>query len=251
MAKVLHDWLASDLARLHGRPMRWLAERYFCRDPARPCYSDAGYFFPPADGVVLYVKEIDPAADIIEIKGKGYTLRDALRDPGFPRRCLVVGIFMTFYDVHINRIPYSGRLCYREVEAIDTYNYPMIEVEKDLLHELAPYTRNAGYLFNNQRVVNRIFSVDLGQEYYVLQVADYDVGCITPYSIKQNQAFAQNQRFSMIRYGSQVDLIIPLSPSFELEPLLAAGMHVEAGVDPLVRVHPRTAPPPPPPQPHP
>lgn len=242
MTKTLHDWLASDLERLRRRPMRWLAERYFCRDPARPLYSDASYFFPPADGVVLYAKEVDPITDIVDIKGKGYTLRDALRDPGFAQRCLVVGIFMTFYDVHINRIPFSGRLCYRELDALDTYNYPMLDVEKDLLDELSPDTRKAGYLFNNQRVVNRIFSIDLGQHYYVLQVADYDVGCITPYSIKQNQAFAQNQRFSMIRYGSQVDLIIPLSPSYEFEALLGAGMHVEAGIDPLVRVSPRTAP---------
>ena len=143
---------------------------------------------------------------------------------------------MTFYDVHINRIPYAGRLCYRELDSIDTYNYPMIEVEKDLLEELAPYTRNAGYLFNNQRVVNRIFSIDLEQHYYVLQVADYDVDCITPFTLKQNQAFAQNERFSMIRYGSQVDLIIPISGRYTLTPLLDAGMHVEAGVDPLVRI---------------
>lgn len=60
--------------------------------------------------------------------------------------------------------------------------------------------------------MNRIFSIELGQHCYVLQVADYDVDCITPFRLKQNQPFAQNQRFSQIRYGSQVDLILPLSP---------------------------------------
>jgi phosphatidylserine decarboxylase len=48
--------------------------------------------------------------------------------------------------------------------------------------------------------------------------------------------FAQNQRFSMIRYGSQVDLIIPLSEQYLYTPVLGAAMHVEAGLDPLVRI---------------
>jgi phosphatidylserine decarboxylase len=236
MAKTLHDWLSSDVERVRGKPMRWLSERYFFRDPMRPVYSDPAYFFPPADGILLYAMEVAPDEKIIDIKGRPYSLRTALRDPMFGKRCLVVGIFMTFYDVHVNRIPYAGRLCYRELDAIDTYNFPMIYVEKDILEELAPYTRRADYLMNNQRVVNRIFSIDLGQHYYVLQVADYDVDSITPFRLKQNQAFAQNERFSMIRYGSQVDLIVPLSERFTLKPMLGEGMHVEAGVDPLVRI---------------
>ena len=216
--------------------MRWLSEQYFFRDPSRAIYSDSTYFFPPADGIILYSKEVDSVEDIIEIKGKPYTLREAMRNDAYSQKSLVIGIFMTFYDVHINRIPYAGHLCYRELDSIDTYNYPMIEVEKDLLDEVVPYARNAGYLFNNQRVINRIFNLDLKQYYYVLQVADYDVDSITPFKLKQNQPFAQNQRFSQIRYGSQVDLIIPLSEHFEFEPLLQPGMHVEGGVDPLVRI---------------
>ena len=112
----------------------------------------------------------------------------------------------------------------------------MINVEHDLFDEVIPYTRNAEYLFNNQRVLNKIFSIDLQDSYYVLQVSDYDVDSITPFRLKQNQHFAQNERFSQIRYGSQVDLIVPLSEHHNYEPLLRAGMHVEAGIDPLVRI---------------
>ncbi len=242
MAKTLHAWLEEDVAAVRAKPMRWLSEQYFFRDPSRPLYSDPGFFFPPADGIILYATPVSPDAELVQIKGRPYALRTALRDPTFDRECLVVGIFMTFYDVHVNRVPYAGRLNYRELDPIDTFNYPMIEVEKDLLEELAPYTRRAGYLFNNQRVVNRIFSIDLGQAYYVLQVADYDVDCITPFRLKQNQPYSQNQRFSQIRYGSQVDLIIPLSPRWVFTPLLGVGMHVEAGVDPLVRIAARPAP---------
>ena len=239
MAKSLRAWLESDVEQVHDRPMRWLSGEYFFRDPVRPMYSDPNYFFPPADGVVLYARQVAPDQAIVDIKGRAYSLQTALRDARFDAECLVIGIFMTFYDVHVNRIPYAGRLVYRELDPISTLNDPMIGVEKDLLDELRPYTRHAAYLFNNQRVVNRIFSMDLRQHYYVLQVADYDVDCITPFRLKQNQCFAQNERFSQIRYGSQVDLIIPLSDHWTFTPLLGEGMHVEAGIDPLVRITPK------------
>jgi phosphatidylserine decarboxylase len=236
MAKTLKEWLETDVAKLRDKPMRWLSEQFFFRDPARPLYSDPELFFAPADGIVLYARQVSPEQEIIDIKGMPYSLRAALRDDRFSDKCLVIGIFMTFYDVHVNRIPYTGRLRYRELEPIDTFNYPMLEVEKDLLNEVTPYTRNAHYLFNNQRVINAVFSIELLQYYYILQVADYDVDSITPFVLKQNQMFSQNQRFSQIRYGSQVDLIIPLSEHFDFSVLVEPGLHVEAGIDPLVRI---------------
>ena len=236
MAKTLQEWLETDVAAVRDKPMRWISEQYFFRDPNRPVFSDSACFYPPADGIILYVKEVEADEAIIDIKGRSYSLQTAMRDRHFNRRSLVIGIFMTFFDVHINRIPYAGRLCYRELDTIDTFNYPMIDVEHDLLEDVTPYTRNADYLFNNQRVLNRIFSMDLRDTYYILQVADYDVDAITPFRLKQNQHFAQNERFSQIRYGSQVDLIIPLSARYNYRPLQDAGIHVEAGIDPLVRI---------------
>jgi phosphatidylserine decarboxylase len=236
MAKTLTEWYETEVSEVRDKPMKWLSEQYFFRDPNRPVFSDTGYFFPPADGIVLYAQRVEPDQGIINIKGKDYSLQTAMRDTAYSKPSLVVGIFMTFFDVHINRVPYPGTLCYRELDTIDTYNYPMLYVEKDLLDNIVPYTRNADYLFNNQRIINRIYSMQLKQEYYVLQVADYDVDCIMPFKLKQNQPFAQNQRFSLIRYGSQVDLIIPLSDVYEFTPVIAAGMHVEAGIDPLVRI---------------
>jgi phosphatidylserine decarboxylase len=144
---------------------------------------------------------------------------------------------MTFYDVHVNRIPYPGRLSYKELDPIDTHNYPMLDVEKNLIDDIRINTNEFDYLHNNQRMLNRVFAPDLKQHYYILQVADYDVDSITPFSLKQNQPCAQNQRFSQIRYGSQVDLIVPVSHRFEFIPLIEAGLHVEAGIDTLIRVH--------------
>jgi len=44
----------------------------------------------------------------------------------------------------------------------------------------------------------------------------------------------------MIRYGSQVDLIVPVSSRLELTPLRNTGEHVEAGMDPLIKVTKKT-----------
>ena len=236
MSKTLREWLNTEVNEVSAKPLRWLSEQYFFRDPARPMFSNSDFFYTPADGIILYAKQVSPDQSIVDIKGKPYSLKTAMRDNDYDKESLVIGIFMTFYDVHINRLPYAGRLSYKELESINTYNYPMIDVEKDIISDVAPFTNNAEYLFNNQRVLNRIYNMDLQQYYYVLQIADYDVDCITPYRLKQNQPLIQNQRFSQIRYGSQVDLIIPLSEYFEFEPLIDAGMHVEAGIDPLIKV---------------
>lgn len=236
MAKSLKAWIDTDVSKVQDKPMRWLSEEYFFRDPNRAIYSDSSYFFAPADGIILYADVVQADASIVDIKGKSYSLQDAMRKKEYTKESLVIGIFMTFYDVHINRIPYSGHLTYVELDTISSYNLPMLNVEKSLIDALTPNVSEAEYLFSNQRILNRVFSMELGQEYYILQIADYDVDCITPFDLKQNRSFSQNQRFSQIRYGSQVDLIIPLSNHYEFIPLLDVGMHVEAGVDPIVKI---------------
>ncbi|UCH82887.1 MAG: phosphatidylserine decarboxylase [Candidatus Latescibacterota bacterium] len=236
MVKPLREWVENDVADAREKPLSWLSQYFFFRDPTRPVYSDTGYFFSPADGIVLYVKTVEPDESIVDIKGIPYSLQDAMRDKSYDKRSIVVGIFMTFYDVHVNRIPYPGRLSYKELEPIDTYNYPMLDIEKGLVDEVRVNTNSARYLHNNQRMLNRIYAPDLRQHYYILQIADYDVDSITPFDLKQNQPCAQNQRFSQIRYGSQVDLIVPLSDRYEFAPTKEAGVHVEAGVDHVIKI---------------
>ena len=178
-----------------------------------------------------------PDEQLLDIKGRRYSLRDAMRDETFDQECLVIGIFMTMYDVHINRVPFAGTLSYKELEPIGTNNLPMIEVEKSLIDKLKIDNGKAHYLHHNQRILSRIYSADLRQWYYVLQIADYDVGCITPFQLGQANQFSQNERFSQIRYGSQVELIVPLSEQFDFEFIQDAGVHVEAGLDPLIKIN--------------
>ncbi|GGM70504.1 hypothetical protein GCM10012275_46110 [Longimycelium tulufanense] len=241
MAKSLQEWVEDEVREVQGKSLAWLSQYHFFRDPIRPAYIDPYYFFSPADGIILYQNVVAADGCLVDIKGRSYSVRDALRDPSYEDASLVIGIFMTFFDVHVNRVPYSGRLSYRELDPIGTLNLPMLDVEKGLLEELRITTDKAEYLHNNQRVVNRFDNPDLGQPYYVLQVADYDVDAITPFELKQNQFASQGDRFSQIRYGSQVDLIIPLSEHFELLPLQRPGDHVEAGIDPLVHIRDKDA----------
>src|SRR5215471_4113584 len=236
MAKRLQEWLESEVEPFREKSIAWISQFHFFRAPSRPTYSDVSYFFSPADGVILYQKTVKPEEPIVEIKGKAYTLRDALREPDYNQESLVIGIFMTFFDVHVNRIPYPGQLSYKELDPIDTFNHPMLDVEKSILDDLRIPTESLGYLHHNQRMVNRIYSTELGGPYYVLQIADYDVDCITPFDLKQNQAAAQGERFSMVGYGSKEDLIVPLSKRFKFDLLQESGCHVEAGIDPLIKL---------------
>ena len=216
--------------------MSELAEFHFFRDPPRPTYANTSYFFSPADGVIVYQDVVEPDEPLVAIKGSAYSLRDAMRDPSFGKRSLVIGIFMTFFDVHVNRIPYPGRLSYRMLDPLDTYNHPMLDVEKGILEEIRVPVERPAYLRYNERTLNRIDSTDLGSPYYVLQIADYDVDSITPFTVKQAEPYAQGDRFSQIRFGSQVDLIVPLTDEYELTPLLETSVHVEAGLDALVKL---------------
>lgn len=236
MVKSLHDWVADDVMAMKGKSVQWLSEQYFFRDPPRPTYSDSSYFFSPADGVLLYQKVVKGDESLVEIKGRSYSLKEAMRDTAYDRQSLVIGVFMTFYDVHVNRIPYPGILSYRWLNPIDTYNHPMLRVEQRLLEELQLSLDDATYLHYNQRMLNRVDAVPLGQPYFVLQIADYDVDCIVPFDVRQHQPRRQGDRFSQIRFGSQVDLIAPLSDRYQLDVLQEVGSHVEAGVDPLVKI---------------
>jgi len=240
MAKKLEEWIASDVAEVRDQPLSWLSQYHFFRDPSRATFSNLDYFYSPADGIILYQKKVQPDESIVDIKGKSYSLQDALRDPSYDRESLVIGIFMTFFDVHVNRIPYPGRLSFRELDPIDTYNHPMLDVETEILEELRVSTDSLEYLRHNQRMINRIDSIQLSMSYYVLQIADYDVNCITPFDLKQNQPCEQGERFSQIRYGSQVDLIVPCTSRFDLMTVQSTGDHVEAGIDPLIEVRERS-----------
>ena len=141
---------------------------------------------------------------------------------------------MSFYDVHINRIPYGGVLKYRHMEPIESMNKPMLAVEKDILNKVIN-PNNMEYLKYNERMFNQVYVPSLDYTYYLIQIADEDVNVIAPFK-HQGDLCAQNERFSLIRWGSQVDLVLPLTSKMDFELVLEDSMHVNAGLDKLVKI---------------
>ncbi len=239
MAETLEDWLNGEVAELSKLPVGELSNTFFFRDPLRPTYIDNEHFYSPADGTILYQKMVIPGApcceNIVEIKGKNYTLQDVMGDKDYNKPSLVIGIFMSFYDVHINRIPYSGTIKYNRLEPIESTNKPMLAVEKDILNKVIN-PNNMDYLKYNERVLNTVYNASLDYTYHIVQIADEDVNVIAPFK-QQGDLCTQNERFSLIRWGSQVDLVLPIDSRYQFELLLEETMHVNAGLDKLIKIN--------------
>tara|TARA_B100001094_G_scaffold209348_1_gene203279 strand:+ start:573 stop:1292 length:720 start_codon:yes stop_codon:yes gene_type:complete len=235
MAEKLEDWLNGEVKELSKMSVGELSNTFFFRDPIRPTYIDNEHFYSPADGTILYQKIVLPDEQVLEIKGIDYTIQDVMGDKNYNQPSLVIGIFMSFYDVHINRIPYSGVIKYNRLEPIESTNKPMLAVEKDILNKVIN-PNNMDYLKYNERMLNKIYNSSLDYTYYIIQIADEDVNVIAPFK-QQEDLCTQNERFSLIRWGSQVDLVLPLDDRFTFELLLKETMHVNAGLDQLIKIN--------------
>ena len=66
MAKSLEEWVATDVSPFRERPIAWLSQFHFFRDPTRPSYSDTSYFFSPLDGILLYQEVVGPQEAILD-----------------------------------------------------------------------------------------------------------------------------------------------------------------------------------------
>ena len=218
MAEKLEDWLNGEVKELSKLSIGELSNNFFFRDPIRPTFIDNEHFYSPADGTILYQKMVLPGEQVLEIKGIDYTLQDVMGDKDYNKPSLVIGIFMSFYDVHINRIPYGGVLSYKRLEPIESTNKPMLAVEKDILNKVIN-PNNMDYLKFNERMSNQIY-----------------VNVIAPFK-KQQDLCTQNERFSLIRWGSQVDLILPLDKRYTFDLLLDETMHINAGLDKLIKIN--------------
>lgn len=239
MAMPLKEWSKQikpiiDWANNNNEKM-WF--EYFMRDPARSVHMDPNYFYSPADGTILYSDVYKPAEKMVEIKGMHYTLQDIVGDNEFDETCLVIGIFMTYYDVHINRVPYGSTLIYKQLTPTLSYNRPMVFAESDLDSDnVTDLYKNMNYLKTNGRMLNTLNALDLNYKYYITQIADDQVNVITHFSTKQAQWFDQCQRFSFVRWGSQVELILPLDDRYAFKCVQPKLTHVEGGIDKLVEI---------------
>lgn len=234
---ILKDWLASDeVKRIKNLPGAQKFMKEFFRDPNRPLHMRPDKFIAPADGVILYAHaRVSPTESIVVVKGRKLTTRELLDDKSFDQDALVIGTYMTEYDVHVNRCPTAAYLTEEHCTPyLFTHNFSMTLEQEDILSGKGSYQPDMGYLFPNERTIVRFYAPQLRCSYFVVQIAERDVDEIANWGYEHQH---QGERYGMVRFGSQVDLVIPLRPNENrFEVLAKKNFHVEAGVDALVRV---------------
>lgn len=206
---------------------------WFFRDPPRTPPAAEG-FVSPADGTVVYVRKVEPGEDVVVIKqGMRATVADILRqDVGEPK--LVIGIFMSPFDIHFNRAPLSGTIGFiRRHPALGANAY-MTPMHWRTLVNRAPHYEGSVHIVQNERAVTHFHGDYRGAplSYYVVQIGARTVNGIDSY-YQQGDAVARGTTFGMIRVGSQVDLIVPWRPG--LDALVQPGDRVRAGETLLVQ----------------
>jgi phosphatidylserine decarboxylase len=236
MPTSLAEWLPAAKKKYENIDWNHWSHEDFLRDPCRAQRVDSRYFFSPADGVIIGQACVSPDDDVVEAKGVEVTLADLMKPWPIDQPCLVINIFMTALDVHINRMPTGGILTHEPAGPIRTSNLPMLWIEKGIIEKGVIFKKGMQYVKDNARMLNRVWSTNLGFWYYMVQIADSDVSAIMPFDHRKHAPLAQSERFSLVRWGSQVALVIPLDPRYRFRTLCNVTDHVEAGTDPLVKM---------------
>ena len=180
----------------------WVAS--FFRDPVRTTPRGPKLVISPADGLVTMIAKVPPPS---ELRGG-----DGLNDPDYTR----VSIFMSVFDVHINRAPITGR-----VTRIAYVPGKFVNADLDKASE------------DNERQHFLVESAD-GLRIGFTQIAGLVARRILSF-VRQGDAVDAGQRIGLIRFGSRVDVYLPsgTSPKVLLGQRAIAGETViaEIGVD--------------------
>jgi phosphatidylserine decarboxylase len=161
----------------------WVAT--FFRDPVRVTPTGSDLVIAPADGLVTQIAEVLPPPEIAGPDGLG----DA--------PMLRVSIFMSVFDVHINRTPVAGTL--RKLVYIPG---KFLNADLDKASE------------ENERqhfVVERADGVRIG----FTQIAGLVARRIMPF-VSMGNELATGQRVGLIRFGSRVDVYLPVGTTSQL-----------------------------------
>jgi phosphatidylserine decarboxylase len=199
---------------------------WFFRDPLRLPPAAQG-LVSPADGVVVYVRTVGPRDDVVVIKqGVHAKVDDILREQVDESK-LVIGVFMSPFDVHFNRAPLEGRVRFIRHHPGRGHNAFMGAMHWRILRRRRPYYAESIHIVQNERTVT-CFDCDYrGRAFplYVVQIGARTVNGIDSY-FNPGDRVARGQTFGMIRVGSQVDLI---APAHGLLPRVWPGDRVRAG----------------------
>ncbi|MBA4422573.1 MAG: phosphatidylserine decarboxylase family protein [Syntrophus sp. (in: bacteria)] len=164
---------------------------WFFRNPERTIPDNPIQIISPADGKVIRIEEV--ASE--EPSGGSF---------------LKISIFMNVFSVHVNRIPYSG-----EVLAIRYKPGKFLSANLD----------KASALNERNSVMIR---TDDGREIMTVQIAGLIARRIVCW-LKEGTKVKKGERFGLIRFGSRVEVFIPLGSTL----LVKEGDRVRAGETPI------------------
>ena len=152
----------------------------FFRDPKRVGPRDEGVITSPADGRVIFIgKSLDPIQKI-----------DALK----------ISVFMNVFNVHSNRSPIEGTIKSVDYKSGDFFNADLDKASKQ-----------------NER--NSVLFVDRnGRKLTCIQIAGLVARRICCY-VNPGDAVQRGARFGFIRFGSRVDVYLPV----DSKPLVTVG----------------------------
>ena len=142
----------------------------FFRDPERKTPEKSNIVVSPADGRVLFVKEV-------------------IDDKFLNSKAKMVSIFMSPLNVHVNRIPISGK--------VDYVKYIQGEY-------IAAFEDKASE--RNER--NEIGITSPAGKVFFTQIAGFVARRIIS-DLKVGDSVSIGNRFGMIKFGSRVDIIVP------------------------------------------
>jgi phosphatidylserine decarboxylase len=176
--------------------MVWLEIIYFFRDPERVVPEAANALVSPADGTVTHVEEIV--------------------EPEFPGgRALRISIFLTIFNVHVNRVPRTGTI-------VQIRYFPGA-----FLDARDP----ASAVRNEQLWIDMV--EDNGRRLRVKQISGAIARRIVCW-LKEGDTVRKGERLGMIKLGSRTDLLIPADSTLEV--CVRVGDHVRGGSTILLRV---------------
>jgi phosphatidylserine decarboxylase len=160
------------------------------RDPDRLAPGREDVIVSPADGRVIYVRTVQPGQlPVADKKGCTCSLRELEGTTLSAAGAVAVGISMNLSDVHVNRAPIAGQV--RLIEHV---------------HGTFGSLRSPESLLTNERVT--VIIEDDNLQVALVQIASRLVRRIVTF-VPEQRVLQLGQRVGAIRFGSQVDLIIP------------------------------------------
>jgi phosphatidylserine decarboxylase len=155
----------------------------FFRDPERVVPQDPDLIVAPADGLVTLIQQVPPPAELQVADGPGVAGLS-------PELLTRISIFMSVFDVHINRAPIGGT-----VSRVIYIPGKFVNADLDKASE------------DNERQHILIERAD-GVKVAFTQIAGLVARRIVPF-IKPGDIVAVGQRVGLIRFGSRVDVYLP------------------------------------------